>query len=408
MPWRRLYKRSLSMVKFVIRRFLHDDCRSNAAQLTYTTLFAIVPMLTVLFAVLSGIPAMQSLSQEITNTIFSNFLPDTGIKVQTYLNDFARQASNLTAIGVLMLFVTSLLMLMNIERAFNTVWKVRQPRQNILSFLRYWAVLSLGPLLLGVAFTVSSYLMSLRLVSDANDLVLNVLPGLQVMPMIFTALAFTLLYVAVPNCKVPVKAAAQAGVFAAVLFELAKRLFGLFISNFSSYQLVYGAFAAFPIFLIWIYVSWMIVLLGVEVSRALTLFKEQHYSNRHPVLAILDVLQLFHRRQKDGHSVSDTEAMSILGRYEVETWSDMANLLLNLNYIKKTENGNYVLVRNLDNISFWDFYQQLPWHLPRPQDLESLHGDDNWARELAPHFLRVHEASGKELDLPLGKILSVD
>ncbi len=408
MPWQRLYKRSLSMTKFVVRRFLHDDCRSNAAQLTYTTLFAIVPMLTVLFAVLSGIPAMQSLSQEITNTIFSNFLPDTGMKVQTYLNDFARQAGNLTAIGVLMLFVTSLLMLMNIERAFNQVWKVRQPRQNVLSFLRYWAVLSLGPLLLGVAFTVSSYMMSLQMLSDANDLVLRVIPGLQVMPMIFTSLAFTLLYVAVPNCKVPLKAGLMAGVFAALLFEIAKRGFGLFVSNFSSYQLVYGAFAAFPIFLIWIYVSWMIVLLGVEVSRALTLFKEQHYSNRHPVLAMLDVLQLFLRRQQQGHSVSDAEAMSVLGRYEVEIWSDMANLLLNLNYIKKTENGNYVLVRNLDRISFWEFYQQLPWHLPRPEDLDTLHADDNWARELAPHLQRVHEASGRELDLPLGKILSVD
>lgn len=408
MPWQRLYKRSLSMTKFVVRRFLHDDCRSNAAQLTYTTLFAIVPMLTVLFAVLSGIPAMQSLSQEITNTIFSNFLPDTGMKVQTYLNDFARQAGNLTAIGVLMLFVTSLLMLMNIERAFNQVWKVRQPRQNVLSFLRYWAVLSLGPLLLGVAFTVSSYMMSLQMLSDANDLVLRVIPGLQVMPMIFTSLAFTLLYVAVPNCKVPLKAGLMAGVFAALLFEIAKRGFGLFVSNFSSYQLVYGAFAAFPIFLIWIYVSWMIVLLGVEVSRALTLFKEQHYSNRHPVLAMLDVLQLFLRRQQQGHSVSDAEAMSVLGRYEVEIWSDMANLLLNLNYIKKTENGNYVLVRNLDRISFWEFYQQLPWHLPRPEDLDTLHADDNWARELAPHLLRVHEAGGRELDLPLGKILSVD
>jgi membrane protein len=250
--------------------------------------------------------------------------------------------------------------------------------------------------------------MSLRFVSDANDLVLGILPGLQVMPTIFTALAFTLLYVAVPNCKVPVKAAAQAGVLAAVLFELAKRLFGLFVANFSSYQFVYGAFAAFPIFLIWIYVSWMIVLLGVEVSRALTLFKEQHYSHRHPVLAMLDVLQLFLRRQQEGHSVSDTEAMSVLGRYEVEIWSDMANLLLNLNYIKKTENGNYVLVRNLDRISFWEFYQQLPWHLPRPEDMQNLHADDNWARELAPHLQRVHEAGGRELDLPLGKILSVD
>lgn len=408
MQWQRLYKRSLSMAKFVIRRFLHDDCRSNAAQLTYTTLFAIVPMLTVLFAVLSGIPSLQTLSQEITNVIFNNFLPDTGVKIQTYLNDFAKQASNLTAVGVLMLFVTSLLMLMNVERAFNQVWKVRQPRLSLIAFLRYWAVLSLGPLLLGVAFTVSSYLTSLRFMSNAEDMVNTVIPGLQIMPVVFTTLAFTLLYVTVPNCKVPVKSGFYAGLFAALLFEAAKRLFGLFVANFSSYQFVYGAFAAFPIFLIWIYVSWMIVLLGVEVSRALTLYKEQHYSNRHPVLAMMDVLQLFHRKQKEGHSVSDMEAMSILGRYEVETWTDMASLLVNLNYIKKTENSNYVLARNLDSIRFWDFYQQLPWPLPHPDDLKTLHADDNWARELTPHLLRVHEMTGGELNQTLGQILSVD
>ena len=123
---------------------------------------------------------------------------------------------------------------------------------------------------------------------------------------------------------------------------------------------------------------------------------------------MMDVLQLFHRKQKEGHSVSDMEAMSILGRYEVETWTDMASLLVNLNYIKKTENSNYVLARNLDSIRFWDFYQQLPWPLPHPDDLKTLHADDNWARELTPHLLRVHEMTGGELIQTLGQILSVD
>ena len=401
-------RRLVSMARFIFRSFLHDDCRQNAASLTYTTLFAVVPMMTVLFAVLSGVPALQRAGTHIQNFIFTHFLPDTGVKIQEYLGEFSRQASNLTAVGVLMLFVTALLMLMTIEKAFNEIWKVRQPRQNLVSFLRYWAVLSLGPLLLGVAFTVSSYLTSIRLLSGAEEIVGIVLPGLQIMPLLFTGLAFTLLYVTVPNCKVPLKAGFGAGFFAAALFELAKRVFGLFVSNFSSYQLVYGAFAAFPLFLLWIYMSWMIILLGVEVSRALTLYKEQHYTNRHPVLAILDILQLFYRRQKDGHSVSDTEAMSILGRYEVETWTEMAAILVDLNYIKKTENGNYVLVRNLDQIDFWSFYQHLPWPLPKPEDLKSLHADDNWARALAPHFIAAHEQSGRALALPLGKILAVD
>ncbi|MBH1972053.1 YihY family inner membrane protein [Moraxellaceae bacterium AER2_44_116] len=408
MTWHSRWQKAKSFTRFVIRRFLADECRQNAASLTYTTLFAVVPMMTVLFTILAAIPSLKHISVDIQNFIFSHFLPDTGVKIQNYLSDFSTQASNLTLVGVFMLFVTALMMLITIEKAFNEIWKVKQPRQSVMGFLRYWAVLSLGPFLLGAAFAVSSYLTSLKVLSDAESLVGSVFPGLQVVPILFTALAFSLLYIAVPNCRVPVKAGFQAGVFSAILLEIAKNIFTFFVTNFSSYQLVYGAFAAFPLFLLWVYLSWVIILLGVEVCRALTLYKEEHQNNRHPVLALLDVLQLFYRRQLEGQTVTDIEAMHVLGKHEVETWTLFVDILLTQRIIQKTESGSYVLARNLENVDFWTFYQSLPWPLPQPQDFERLHEDDNWARALAPRLLAVHDFSREQLQLPLARILAVN
>lgn len=408
MIWHMHWKKSKSFSRFVIRRFLADDCRQNAASLTYTTLFAVVPMMTVLFTLLAAIPSLKHISVDIQNFIFSHFLPDTGVKIQNYLSDFSTQASNLTLVGVFMLFVTALLMLVTIEQAFNQIWKVKQPRHSLVGFLRYWAVLSLGPFLLGAAFAVSSYLTSLQVLSDAENLMGSVFPGLQVVPILFTSLAFSLLYIAVPNCRVPVKAGFQAGFFAALLLEVAKNIFTFFVTNFSSYQLIYGAFAAFPLFLLWVYLSWVIILLGVEVCRALTLYKEEHQNNRHPMLALLDVLQLFYRRQLEGRTVSDIEAMQILGKHEVEIWALFIDILLTQRIVQKTELGTYVLARNLDKVDFWSFYQILPWPLPRPKDFDNLHEDDNWARALAPRLLAISDYSREQLQLSLAEILAVD
>ncbi len=152
-------------------------------------------------------------------------------------------------------------MLVTIEKAFNEIWRVRQPRRGVGRFLLYWAILSLGPLLLGAGFAVTTYITSLSLLHGPDAL-----PGaetlLGLMPLAFSVAAFTLLYSAVPNARVPVRHALMGGVFTAVLFEAAKTLFGLYVSLFPGYQLIYGAFATVPIFLLWIYLSWMIVLFG--------------------------------------------------------------------------------------------------------------------------------------------------
>jgi membrane protein len=326
--------------------------------------------------------------------------------VEQYLQDFSTQASKLTAVGVVILFVTALSMLLTIEGAFNQIWRVRESRKGIVSFLRFWAVLSLGPLLLGVGFVVSSYLTSIDILSRTASFVSNIIPGLRLIPLVFSSLAFTLLYVTVPNCKVPLRAGLYGGITAAMLFEAAKKGFGIFVSHFSSYKLIYGAFAAVPLFLLWIYLSWLIILFGVELTRAITVFRGSAKGHRHPLLTLLDILQLFYRRYEVGGTVSDVAVIKVLGRQDMEAWAEFARLLQEQRIIRKTEDGDYVLSRNLDQLDFWDFYRTLPWPLPAPADLEALTAEEHWAVVLRPVLERVQASLERELHLPLGEVLA--
>lgn len=157
--------------RFLLQRFLADRGISSAAALTYTTLFAVVPMMTVTFAMLSAVPAFQGVGEQIQRFVFRTFVPSAGAAVQEYLWAFTAQARQLTWVGVLLLAVTAVMMLMTIEQAFNTIWRVRKSRRGLSSFLLYWAILSLGPLLLGSGFLISTYLTSTSLLTGPDALV---------------------------------------------------------------------------------------------------------------------------------------------------------------------------------------------------------------------------------------------
>lgn len=393
------------MLQQTLRHFLRDDCRQNAASLTFTTLFAIVPMMTVVFSGLAAIPSMTHISVDVQDYIFSHFLPDTGVALQSHLSDFAHQASKLTFVGIGMLFVTAILMLSTIERAFNKIWQVQAPRQDLTSFLRYWAVLSLGPLLLGIGFALSSYLMTLRVLSDTAQLVDQALPGLGLVPLLFTGAAFTLLYTTVPNCRVPFRAGVTSGFAAAILFELAKRGFGLFISNFSSYQLVYGAFAAVPLFLLWIYVSWMIILFGVELSRSLMLQEPIQSGHRHPLLTLLSLLALLSRRHLSGEGVQEMEAMRIVGRQHSAEWFEFSALLYRLKLIRTVRTGELVLARDLTQLDFMTLCHELPWPLPSAADL-AAYPREPWLAAVQALLQPTHQCMDETLTQPLSQVLA--
>ncbi|MDN5513150.1 YihY family inner membrane protein [Acinetobacter sp.] len=392
-------------VLFVIRRFEADRCRDQAASLTYTTLFAVVPMLTVFLVIISSIKALEPARQQLQQLIYSNFLPKTTIAFDKAFNAFTDKSSNLTVIGILFLFITTVMMLSSIETVFNRIWRVQETRGGIIGFMRYWTIISLGPILLGSAFVISSTVASLNVLSDNfTGYEVNGEFVLWLISFALTILGFFILNWTIPNRSVPIKAALIAGTFSAVVFELLKDLFGLIMTNFTSYEIVYGAFAAVPIFLLWIFLSWNIVLLGVEISYALTAFnsgKEQKY---HPVIMLLDLLELFYKKQQSGESVSDEEALEVLGRDEIGRWPSYVLMLEKQNLVKRTDDDEYMLSRNLAQVDFWSFYKQLPYPLPRSKDVANIRPDDEWMQRLGPALVESDDYLAAKLSIPLSAI----
>jgi len=214
-------KKWFQFVLFVIRRFEADRCREQAGSLTYTTLFAVVPMLTVFLVIISSIKALEPARQQLQQLIYSNFLPKTTIAFDKALNAFTDKSSNLTVIGILFLFVTTVMMLTSIETVFNRIWRVTETRGGILGFMRYWTIISLGPILLGSAFVISSTMASLNVLN--NNFAGYELDGEFIFWLIsfgLTILGFFILNWTIPNRNVPIKAAFIAGLFSAVVFEL--------------------------------------------------------------------------------------------------------------------------------------------------------------------------------------------
>lgn len=374
---------------FLFRRFLTDRAINSAAALTYTTLFAVVPMMTVTFAMLSAIPAFQESGEQIQNFIFHNFVPSSGETVQQYLREFTAQARKLTWVGVVVLAVTAFMMLVTIEKAFNAIWRVRQPRRGISSFLLYWAILSLGPILLGAGFAATTYIASLSLLSGPDALV-----GAQTLlgfaPVLTSVAAFTLLYSSVPNARVPVQHALAGGLFTAVLFELAKGLFGLYVSFFPAYQLIYGAFATVPLFLLWIYLSWLIVLFGAELVCNLS--SSRHWRRRAlpRTLVLLGVLRVFYRAQLRGRPVSYADVQREGWPVPDDEWAEVTEFLVSEQLICRASGGAWVLCRDLQHYSLHQLLMSSPWPLPRPGQLPDQL-KESWYPPLRVALERLHE-----------------
>jgi membrane protein len=366
----------LDFWRSLFQRFVDDRGTSSAAALTYTTLFAVVPMMTVTFAMLSAIPAFQGVGEDIQSFIFHNFVPSTGETVQQYLREFTGQARQLTWIGVAVLAVTAFLMLVTIEKTFNAIWRVRQPRRGMSSFLLYWAILSLGPLLLGAGFAVSTYITSLSLISGP-DAVLGAKTLLRFMPLLSSVAAFTLLYAAVPNIRVPLRHALLGGAFAAVLFEIAKALFGLYVRLFPGYHLIYGAFATVPLFLLWVYLSWLIVLLGAELVCSLSLPK--HW-RRHPLprsLVLLGILRLLLAHQQRGEPLQHRDLQGSGWRVPEDEWGEVMAFLEREHLACRASGGGWVLCRDLHQFSLQQLLASSPWPLPNLRQLPE-HLDEPW------------------------------
>ena len=276
--WRLIEIRSL--FNFSMRRLIAGQITQVAGSLTFTTVLALVPILTIALAIFTVFPLFTTFRSGLEAYFIQNLMPKAiASNILGYLNQFASKATSLSAYGAIALMVTSVSMLATIESAFNQIWRVKQQRPLIKRMMVYWALITLAPLLLGISLTVSSYLFAAT--SDVFGTVVSTVPvskiWYSVASIIFTTGAFTLLYSVVPNRRVDWRDSAWGGLAAGIFFEIAKRIFASFIIQIPTYTVVYGALAVVPIFLIWIYTSWLITLLGAVIAASLPIVKYERW-----------------------------------------------------------------------------------------------------------------------------------
>ena len=381
--------------------FNEKNCRQNAAALTYMTLFAIVPLVTVSYAMLSLFPDFAGLESRLQEQIFSHFVPESGREVQEYISNFSSQAQRLTGAGIAILMVTAGLMLRNIEGTFNAIWDIPRGRRGVSSFLLYWAILSLGPILLGAGLVATTYLFSQKVFLSEND-TLGLLPFfLRLLPWVFTAIAFTLLFIAVPNCRVRFRYGLIGGVITAFAFEVAKNLFGIIVAR-SSVQAIYGAFAFVPLFLIWIYLIWIIVLAGCVLVRMLSVYHAAAQGRKYSdVVAALVLLWEAFKRYQQGQPLREQD-ISRAG-IKPPQWRRIRQVLQDHKVFTQTERNDFVLQRNLDSISL---IQLVDWLNPSTIPSYS-HGElrnQPWYGEVERRFADTHDFASEQLQLNLGEL----
>jgi membrane protein len=362
--------------RLLVRRFVEDQGLPNAASLTYTTLLSLVPLMTVSLAIFSAFPVSDRLAERVQDFVFQNFVPASGQVLQEHLQQFSIKASKLTGAGAAFLIVTAVMLMANIDHAINRIWRVSRKRSPLGMFMEYWSILTLGLILIGVSVAATSYLISMPVFTRAAETMdeMGRVRLLSLVPVLVSTLAFTLLYAVVPNRRVPFLHALAGGFLAAVLFELAKRAFAYYITTFPAYQAIYGALAAVPIFLAWVYLCWLITLLGAEFSACLGIFRDEQcrgmVPERNDLLLAYRLLGGLWQAQREGGTRTTHELSRQLGNVPEEWVELLLNELSRQHMVLRTVEGRWALARDLTMVTLYDLYRCRPFVLPEGRQLQ--------------------------------------
>ncbi len=337
------------------------DAFQVAGSLCFTTLLALVPLLAVVLGALSWLPIADNLADQLQDFLFANFVPAAGETVQNYVQQFLGNTSTLTGAGAFFLILTSLLLMNTIEQSLNRIWQVRAPRSLSSRLMMYWAVLTMGPVLIGGSVALTSYITTLAFNDAANAL-------LRITPFIVAVLGFSLLYLVAPNRRVHLKHAFAGGLLAAIGFELAKAGFVWYVTTFPTYTKLYGALATFPIFLLWIYVTWIITLLGATFTAALTTFHyrkaDWHWPKRMEFALLLRLLDHLWQAQKDGHGMGSDQLLELEPAMSDVQLQHLLQHLNDARLINRDESGNWMLSADLGELTLAELYRSGPYILP--------------------------------------------
>lgn len=252
----------INIIKLSWQEFCAAGGFEKTGSLAYVTILSIVPLLTVIFSILSSFPAFKSISTKVQALIFTHLVAESAKTVEQYLQLFVNQTNQLSVFGVVFLVLAAVILVFSMEHTFNALWRVKQNRHGVTAFLLYWAVITLMPIFGGAILWSAIYFPSVALVAELY--VVKIL-----IPYVITFFFITVLYITLPNRKIPLKSAGVAAFIATVLLEIARRGFAIYIAKIATYKIIYGAIAALPIFLLWLYISWLVILFGVVVNAVM-------------------------------------------------------------------------------------------------------------------------------------------
>lgn len=264
LPWRNI----VSFFLYLRKRVKQEQLQVVAGYLSYVSLMSLVPLMVVALSIVTAFPIFAEIHHSVEQFVYDNFVPTAGNVVQQYLSSFVANASKMSAVAISFLFVVALLLISSIDKTFNNIWKVTKKRRVITSFSMYWMILTLGPLLVGASIAITSYIVSLVSTGVDDSFGITSL-FFRMLPLLSSLAAFVLLYMLVPNTRVPFKYAMSGALVAAIFFEFAKKIFAIYLTAFPSYQAIYGALAIVPILFLWVYLSWLIVLGGALITVSL-------------------------------------------------------------------------------------------------------------------------------------------
>lgn len=359
--------RARTFSRFVFRRALDDDLFQAAGALSYTTVFALVPLSVVVFGVLSAFPVFAEWSDRLSDYIFSNFVPSAARSVEDYLKQFSANAGQLTTVGVIALLVSLLITLNRVEATFNHVWRVKAARPKLSRFLVYWTVLTLGALIAVASLAVSARFFALSLFDSVPGRFLES-AMLWVAPLVIETLALAAIYRVVPHRTVQWRHALAGALLAALLVELVKWGIGLYLGNFGSYSKIYGTLAFVPVFLLWVFLSWVAVLLGASLASSISAFRYQPASMRLPVgyeiYGLLRLLARFDESRKRGEGLHADDILKLEPILTDSLVQEMLGQLSDIKVVRRAEGGEWLLSRDLDELTLAELYEALQLRIP--------------------------------------------
>lgn len=405
--------RATAFVVYALRRFNSDGCFAASGALSYTSLVSLVPLAAIALGSLSVFPIFEQVHNELLSLIFKNFVPSIGEQAAWWFRAFTNSAAQTTAIGVVGIAATGVLLLVTVEDQLNVIWRVTSPRPWGQRVLAYWALITLGPLLIGLSFSLSTYFeIAARHAGFGQQAVhwfeSGWLHGLaRAVPALLEFITLTLVYWLIPNCAVRWRDAALGALISTVAIEILKVGFSIYVGAMSYYQTVYGALAAIPIFLLWMYISWMAVLLGAETAAALPHWRIDQRIGRVSSGGVklglsLALIEALARAQRSG-AVLTTAALAAQLGVATTIVDEHLKPLTAAGFAAHTQGGNWVLSWNPENATLRDLYEavNLPfagsWLDPMPAP---------WQTQVAAAMERIIRAEAAAMQMTIASLLA--